>query len=79
MSSLVMCPLGTVLCANFAPCLLTQTIKHCDSQSDDEDSASMDRQDLTWDDHLDFDTELTKMKVDLTKPVEITTEMETVT
>ncbi len=79
---LLMAPLGALLIAVAGPHLLRQNLDHSESDMDDvdnEDAASADRQDLTWDDHLDFDTELTKMHVDLTKPYEVMSERETVT
>ena len=78
---LIMAPLGGALIAITGPRLLRQNVSHgeSDAEGEEDDGVSADRQDLTWDDHLDFDTELTKMKVDLTQPREITAERETVT
>jgi len=78
LSILLLAPIGSVLITVTGPLLLKRKTRHpTQVDTEDDDLPSMVGQDLTWDDHLDFDTELTKLKVEL--PVEITTEIETVT
>ena len=77
---LILAPVGSVLISLMGPLLLRHSIEPprlTVSEVVEEEPTSVDRQELTWDGQLDFDTELTKMKVEF--PVEITTERETVT
>ena len=75
---LIMAPLGSIAIAASGPYLLQQDTDHLD---DSNSVAGGNQLDLTWDDHLDFDTELTKMKVTINRengPREVTAERETV-
>lgn len=74
---LLTAPSGGAVVKLAGPHLLRQTVLSQDDE--EEDALSTEQQDLTWDDHLDFDTELTKTRIDLSKPREVVRERETVT
>ena len=83
LSILIIAPVGAATIGIAASCCLHKPSDDTNSQDSDAEGGQLspNGEDLTWDDHLDFDTEFTKMRLnfDRSKPMEITTEMETVT
>ena len=83
LSILIMAPVGAATIGIAASCCLHKPSDDSSSQDSDAEvgQLSPNAEELTWDDHLDFDTEFTKMRMnfDRSRPMEITTEMETVT
>ncbi len=86
LSILILAPVGAASIGLAAHCCLhkpPEGATHHDADSDDpeEGHVSPNAEELTWDDHLDFDTEFTKMRLDFdrSKATEVTTERETVT
>ena len=78
-----MAPVGAATIGIAASCCLHKPSDDSSSQDSDAEvgQLSPNAEELTWDDHLDFDTEFTKIRMnfDRSRPMEITTEMETVT
>ena len=81
LSILIMAPVGAATIGIAASCCLHKPPEVNQDSDAEGGQLSPNAEDLTWDDHLDFDTEFTKMRMefDRTRPVEITTERETVT